>query len=306
MGDSRDPTSAEAGARTQAQVPASSSRDEVIAAQYNTPDAVAAYADSYTGWGPAARFFQSRIKLITQTLAFSTGGDLLDVGCGPGMMVRELLDSRPGDFRITALDSSPDMVEACALQARGAADVRTVVGCVEAMPFPDASFDVVLAMGILEYIEVTAGLAEIGRVTRPDGLVLVTMLNPASPYRFVEWRVYSPLIRVLRAVVTLLTVPPDQRHGKGGTGIHAYREHVLCKMMVAAGLRPVDTASFDVTLLVPPIDRVVRRWARRWQKRPETTISRGWRKWLGTAYMVVARKLSVPDAPKRNRLAAPS
>ncbi|MCA1704790.1 MAG: class I SAM-dependent methyltransferase [Actinobacteria bacterium] len=187
--------------------------DEVIAAQYNTPDAVAAYADSYTGWRPAARFFHSRITLITQTLASSTGGDLLDVGCGPGMMVRELLDSRPGDFRITALDSSPDMVEACALRARGAADVRTVVGSVEAMPFPDASFDVVLAMGILEYAEVTAGLAEIGRVTRPDGLVLVTMLNPASPYRFVEWRVYSPLIRVLRAVETLLAVPPDRRHG---------------------------------------------------------------------------------------------
>jgi ubiquinone/menaquinone biosynthesis C-methylase UbiE len=263
-------------------------RDDVVAAQYNASAAAAGYADSHEGWGPAARYFRSRINLISQTLACSPGGDLLDVGCGPGMMVRELLDSRPDDFRITVLDRSPAMVEACALRTDN--NVRAQVGRVEAMPLPDASFDVVLAMGVLEYTELTAALAEIARVARPDGLVLVTMLNPMSPYRFVEWHVYWPLLRVLRAVETLLNVPPNRRHGQVETGICAYRERTLRRMMAAAGLHPLNAAYFDATLLVPPIDRLVRRWARGWQDRPEHTICHGWRKWLGTAYMVVAHK----------------
>lgn len=274
--------------RNRAQVPEPRSRDDAVTAQYHAPAAAAGYADSHEGSGPAARFFRSRINLISHTLASSPGGDLLDVGCGPGMMVRELLDSRPGDFRITVLDRSSAMVEASALRADN--NVRALVGRVEAMPLPDASFDVVLAMGVLEYTEATAALAEIARVARPDGLVLVTMLNPMSPYRFVEWHVYWPLLRVLRAVETVLNVPPDRRHGPVETGIRAYRERTLRGMMTAAGLRPVNAAYFDVTFLVPPIDRVVRRWARGWHKRPERTISRGWRKWLGTAYMVVAHK----------------
>ncbi|MBV9250475.1 MAG: class I SAM-dependent methyltransferase [Acetobacteraceae bacterium] len=297
---------AKGGPRSRAQIPEPRSRDDVVAAQYNAPGSAADYADSHEGSGPVARYFRSRMNLVAQTLASSPGGNLLDAGCGPGMIVRELLDSRPGDFRITALDRSPAMVEACALRAASASNVRALVGRVETMPFPDASFDVVLAMGVLEYTELTAALAEIARVTRPDGLVLVTMLNPMSPYRFVEWHVYWPLLRMLRALETLLNVPPGRRHGPAETGIRAYRERSLRGMMAAAGFRPVNAAYFDVTLLVPPIDRLVRRWARGWQKRPEHTISRGWRKWLGTAYMVVAHKAPSPTVLPMPHSAAPN
>ncbi|MGH3977330.1 MAG: class I SAM-dependent methyltransferase [Pseudonocardiaceae bacterium] len=290
---------------SRAQVPERRTRDDVVAAQYDPPDAAAGYGDSHEGVGPAARFFRSRIYLISQTLASCRGGDLLDVGCGPGMMVRELLDSRPGDFRITALDRSSAMVNACALRAAGAHDFHALIGRVEQMEFPDASFDVVLAMGVLEYVDVAEALAEISRVTRPDGLILVTMLNPLSPYRFVEWHVYWRLLRVLRAVEALLTVPLDMRHDAGPTGMRAYSQGALRKMMTDAGLRVVDVAYFDVTLLVPPIDRIVRRWARGWQKRPERTISRRWRRALGTGYMIVGRNAPAPDAtsgrPHRNQ-----
>ncbi|MGH3829535.1 MAG: class I SAM-dependent methyltransferase [Pseudonocardiaceae bacterium] len=273
---------------------ASGSRGDIVAAQYNAPSAAAGYADMHEGTGPAARYFHSRINLVSQILSFSPGGDLLDVGCGPGMMVRQLLDSRPGDFRITVLDRSPAMVEACATRADN--NVSAQVGRVDAMPFPNASFDVVLAMGVLEYTELTATLAEITRVVRPGGLVLVTMLNPMSPYRFVEWHVYWPLLRMLRGVETVLKVPLERRHGPVETGIHVYREQTLREMMTAAGLSPVSAAYFDVTWLVPPIDRVVRRWTPGWRQRLERTISRGRRKWLGTAYLVVAHRETAPTA----------
>lgn len=289
------------GLRGRARVVENYSRGDAVAAQYNIADAATGYAEAHEGSGSTARFFRSRIHLISQALTVSPGGDLLDVGCGPGMMVRQLLDSRPGDFRITALDPSPVMVEACARRAGEATDVSTLVGRVEAMPFTNDSFDVVLAMGALEYAELTAALDEIVRVTRPGGLVLVTMLNPASPYRFVEWHIYWPLLRVLSAVETRLNLRSSKRHGPGETGIRAYRKGALRRRMDAVGLRPVETIAFDVTLLVPPLDRVVRRLARGWQKKSTRTGSRRWHMWLGTAYLVVAHKAMAPADDSRLR-----
>jgi len=145
------------------------------------------------------------------------------------------------------------------------------------MPFEDASFDLILAMGVLEYAKISDALAELSRVIRSDGRVLITMLNPLSPYRFFEWQVYWRVLRLLG-------------RGRAPSGIHAYSEGALRTMMDAVGLRVLDVAYFDVTWLVPPVDRVVRKFARGWQKRPERTVSRGWNRGLGTGYLVVAGK----------------
>jgi hypothetical protein len=58
--------------------------------------------------------------------------------------------------------------------------------------------------------------------------------------------------------------------------------------MSHVGLRPVDVAYFDVTPLVPPLDRIVPGGRGAGRDRPETTISRGPFRTLGTAYMVAA------------------
>jgi ubiquinone/menaquinone biosynthesis C-methylase UbiE len=92
------------------------------------------------------------------------------------------------------------MLEECAVRAKGADNVTRVVGSVESIPFADESFDVVLALGVLEYVDAERALSEIRRVLRPDGRLLVSMLNPMSPYRFVEWHVYWPLLRLLGRV----------------------------------------------------------------------------------------------------------
>jgi ubiquinone/menaquinone biosynthesis C-methylase UbiE len=264
-------------------------RDDMVAAQYAEPDQAVGYAEGYQGLGPNARYFRSRMHLVSEALAACSGGNLLDIGCGPGMMVRELLDTRPGDFQITALDRSPAMVAACAANAKGA-HVQGIVGRAEALPLSDASFDVVLAMGVLEYAAVTAALSEIARVTRRGGLVIATMLNPSSPYRRAEWHVYWPLLRMLGALEAAAGIPPDRRHGAAAAGIRAYRAGRLQAMMTSVGLHPVDLAYYDVTALLPGIDRFVTRWRRPWPQRIERTVSRGWRRWRGTAYLIAARR----------------
>lgn len=200
-----------------------------------------------------------------------------------------LLRSRPRDFRITVLDQSPVMVEHCAAIVRDAGKVGATVGRLEAMPYATASFDVTLAMGALEYTEVRAAVGELSRVTRPGGLVIVTMLNPLSLYRAAEWFVYWPVLRVLTAIERSLGVPVDGRHGARHTGIRALPAGRLRRLLTRAGLQPVQLVYFDLMPFIPPLDRLppVIRWGER--SAGARIAARGWRRWTGTAYLLTAR-----------------
>lgn len=263
-------------------------RDERAGAQYETTSAASDYAAAYDGSGPSARYFHSRLHIVDETLRACPSGRLLDVGCGPGMLVRHLLDTRPGDFYITGCDRSPAMIDAAIDRAQGSPDVQLTVARIEDLPFPDESFDVVVAMGVLEYADVGGALREAARVVRRRGLVVVTMLNPLSPYRLFEWFVYWPALRLLGAIERLLRVPAHRRHGVSASGIRTIRPARLCRMMHEVGLRPEDVVHYDLTPLVPPLDRLRR--TRRWRTDPERTVSRGARRWMGTAYLVTARR----------------
>jgi ubiquinone/menaquinone biosynthesis C-methylase UbiE len=266
------------------------SRDDAVGAHYASRRMAARYAKLYQGSGSVARFLRSRQHLVSLALADLRGGDLLDVGCGPGMFVRHLLETRSGEFHITAVDRSPAMVEACTAQIAGDSSACAVVARIEALPFENESFDVVLAMGVLEYTDAATAVTELARVTRPHGRVVVTMHNPLSPYRFVERYIYGPAHAGLRNARSLARSRSVNRERRGDVKIHTVRGKSLRRMMEDNGLRPVETVYYDVTITVPPFDRYVRRWAKGWQKNIDRTIGRGWWKGLGTAYMTVAQK----------------
>ena len=266
------------------------SRNERVIAQYRSSEAAVDYARAKETSRPTGRFLRSRLWLVQNILASYPGGDLLDAGCGPGMMVHALLESRPHDFRITILDQSPAMVEHCVASTRDIGEIYPAVGRLEAMPFADATFDVTLVMGALEYTSVRLAIREISRVTRPEGLVILTMLNPLSPYRLTEWFLLWPLIRLLGAIEKFCGVPTERRHGVQRSGIHAYPVFIFRRLMRQTNLQPVDIVYFDVTPAIPPFDRLPR-MIRRAKRTPyERTVTRGWRRWMGTAYLIVSRR----------------
>jgi SAM-dependent methyltransferase len=93
---------------------------------------------------------------------------LLDAGCGSG----RTLDELAGYGRVSGIDLSPEAVAAA--RRRGHDDVH--VARVEELPFPDATFDVVTCLDVVEHTpDDRATLAELWRVTRPAGLLLVTV-----------------------------------------------------------------------------------------------------------------------------------
>lgn len=253
-------------------------------------DEAANYAAAYSGWSRYARYYHSRLHLVLELLKTVPGGALLDVGCGPGMLLQALVASRPGEFKVTAVDQSLAMLNEASARVSDEDGVEFRQGRAEDLPLDDASFDVVLAMGVLEYTDLPVALRELCRITRPGGLVLVTMLNPLSPHRLFEWCVYWPCLRLLGRVEGLVGIPEGRRHDAEKTGIHAYPAGRLARRMQDAGLEPHDLLYYDLTLLPPPLDRFVRRWNRGWRERPDKTVARGARGWSGTAYLIAARR----------------
>jgi SAM-dependent methyltransferase len=97
------------------------------------------------------------------------GGRVLDVGCGPGHVAAHLATR---GLDVTGIDLDPGMIE----QARRRLGSRATlaVADVAALPFEDASFDVVMStLSMHHWADTPAGLAEIARVLRPDGVALV-------------------------------------------------------------------------------------------------------------------------------------
>ena len=105
-----------------------------------------------------------------------TGMDLLDVGCGPASITADLAE-RVAPGRVVALDAAAGALEAAraTLRERGLSEqVEVTCGDVMALPFEDASFDVVHAHQVLQHLADPVGaLAEMRRVTRPGGIVAV-------------------------------------------------------------------------------------------------------------------------------------
>ena len=116
---------------------------------------------------------------VDSALGDVTGLDVLDVGAGTG---RHAIRIAERGARVTAIDFSEPMLEK-ARRKPGAEVVRWLVHDVaRPLPLPASSFDRVLSALVLEHIPVD-GLAsffrELGRVTRADGVVLVTAMHPA-------------------------------------------------------------------------------------------------------------------------------
>jgi ubiquinone/menaquinone biosynthesis C-methylase UbiE len=122
-------------------------------------------------------------KRIVMEMLLGSRGRLLEAGCGPGIMLPDLLAM---GFEVRAIDVSAEMVRRAEQRMSGhplARRCRLAVGDVERLEFGEGAFDVVLAMGVLEYLPACDGaLREMVRVLRPGGHLVLTVPNRAAAY----------------------------------------------------------------------------------------------------------------------------
>ena len=159
------------------------------------------------------------------------GQRVLDVGCGPGALTAVLVE-RVGAEKVAAVDPSEPFVAAAQARHPGV-DVRRAPA--ELLPFADGAFDAALAQLVVHFMsDPVAGLAEMGRVTRRDGVVVACVWDHAGHE--------GPLSLFWRAARELDPGIHDESRLPGARKGH------LTELFEAAGLREVKDTVLTVAL----------------------------------------------------------
>ena len=122
------------------------------------------------------------IRQQTVELAQIKPGDkVLDVGCGTGDLTQAAKAQAGSTGDVYGIDASPEMIEvAWRKAARAGVDIHYRVDLIEALSFPDDTFDVVLSSLMIHHLPdelKRKGLAEICRVLKPNGCLIVVDMN---------------------------------------------------------------------------------------------------------------------------------
>ncbi len=119
--------------------------------------------DRYMG-----RYSNPLAQELLRAAGVEPGQRALDVGCGPGALAAALV-SALGPGNVAAVDPSEPFVEACRRRNPG---VEVSAGTAEHLPFPDGSFDAVLAQLVVPFMsDARSGVREMRRCVRPGGVV---------------------------------------------------------------------------------------------------------------------------------------
>jgi ubiquinone/menaquinone biosynthesis C-methylase UbiE len=124
------------------------------------------------------------VRSVVDEADLRPGESVLEVGCGPGVILRWLARHTHGANPITGVDVNPYLLrEAAALVKKegieGAIELREGNG--EALPFADGRFDVTMACTVMEEGNADRMLAECARVTRRGGRVAVIVRSLDMP-----------------------------------------------------------------------------------------------------------------------------
>lgn len=117
------------------------------------------------------------------------GERVLDVGCGPGSLTIPAAKAVGKEGRVAGIDASPEMIEVARRKAaKERMEIDFQVAPIEALPFGDGEFDVVLSSLMLHHLpdEVKAqGLGEVRRVLKPGGrLIAIDIAGGHGPLTF--------------------------------------------------------------------------------------------------------------------------
>lgn len=133
---------------------------DVIARQYASTDNLEARR---SGWGPGPEGV-SPVDLLRDAVLAELPQRILEIGCGTGAFAKSVVDARP-DVDYVATDLSLAMVEAT--RALGVEAQQASAG---ALPYADATFEVVVAAWMLYHVpDLDTTLREVRRVLRPGG-----------------------------------------------------------------------------------------------------------------------------------------
>jgi SAM-dependent methyltransferase len=162
---------------------------------------------------------------------------VLDVGCGPGALTAELV-KRLEPAAVSAVDPSEPFVAAARARNPG---VDVLQASAEQLPFPEQTFDAALAQLVVHFMpDPVAGLGEMARVTRLDGVVAACVWDHGGGR--------GPLSLFWKAARGLDPEVDDESQLPGA------REGHLAELFEAAGLKEIEETALSASLEHPTFE----------------------------------------------------
>ena len=146
-------------------------------------------------------------------LGLSRDSLVLDAGCGTGMVTIGLKLSGFELKQIVAADISINSLRIARAEfkkRKGEQEMAPLGGDVLNLPFADDTFNLIITSGVLEHVPLDKGLAELTRVLKPSGRLIILPVRP------------SILGRLLESLYKFETYPVE-------SVIHAARRHLILK-----------------------------------------------------------------------------
>jgi ubiquinone/menaquinone biosynthesis C-methylase UbiE len=147
-------------------------------------------------------------------------------------------------FNVAGLDISKEALN------EASDSIRTVTGSAENMVFPESSFDVVIYVASLQFIErYEQAVKETARILREDGKLLVMLLNPESeffkekvknPSSYVNKIKHTDLKDIERTIAEYFSVRTEYFLGIKGAEIFQTRDYNLAGLYVINGKKKVQ------------------------------------------------------------------
>jgi len=179
------------------------------------------------------------------------GARVLDLGCAFGYGTRGIARHYDTD----GLDASPAYIRRA---RRAVPAARFTLGVAERLPYPDARFDAVVMLDVLEHVaDERAAVAEIARVLRPGGLVIVSVPHTG----WLRWadslNVYAWLTGedALAPPGTPATSASFHRHYSLGALRHLFGERFSVDYVHTSALGLAEAANLALLLLCKRVPR---------------------------------------------------
>jgi len=185
-----------------------------------------------TLFGPCAR-------ILVQAADVKPGERVLDVGCGTGIVAREIASRLGATPAVSAVDLSPNMLAvARAAATRMGLTIEWREGNAEQLPSHDAAFDLVLCQFALMFVaDKAAALSEMRRVVTGSSRVLISVWQPLDCHPF-----YQTLHNVIQQRLGMSALQQIFSLGNADD---------LRGLAMAEGFRQVDITPFFLTARFP-------------------------------------------------------
>lgn len=244
------------------------------------------YFQKYGEDSPGGYAFRVRKKRVLE-LIDNSGGKVLDVGCGPGIMVKELVGI---GYEFWGVDASPGMIEQCHKNFGQTKRTHFSTGDATALKFPDGFFDLVICMGVIDRIErYELAIKEMLRSIKKDGTFIIAFPNRYSP--FASWRafVFYPLVSLLKSIYySILRRPKPPSPLSSFVKLHSKRG--ATELVKKYSGEVMDVVYFNFNIFLSPLDEMFPRLTI-WLTRRLERYSFGRLRWLGGGFILKVKKI---------------